>query len=96
MLGSARCLELETEAGQHAAISSLARAEVDALIVIGGNGAQAGAHALCGRGVDVVGVASTIEGLATPAWLARRRARPAGLAQPQRAPRTSPRHDRCS
>jgi 6-phosphofructokinase 1 len=55
VLGSARCPELETEAGQHAAISSLARAEVDALIVIGGNGSQAGAHALCGRGVDVMG-----------------------------------------
>lgn len=61
VLGSSRCRELETEAGQHAAIGSLARAEVDALVVIGGNGSQAGAHALCSRGIDVVGVASTID-----------------------------------
>lgn len=61
MLGSARCPALQTEAGQRAAISALERAEVDALVVIGGNGSQAGAHALAGRGLPVVGVASTID-----------------------------------
>jgi 6-phosphofructokinase 1 len=61
VLGSARCPDLETESGQSAAVASLTRAEADAVIVIGGNGSQAGAHALSGRGVRVVGVASTID-----------------------------------
>jgi len=61
VLGSARCPELQTEAGQRAAIAALERADVDALVVIGGNGSQAGAHALAGRGLAVVGVASTID-----------------------------------
>lgn len=61
ILGSSRYPELETESGQSAAIASLARAEADAVIVIGGNGSQAGAHALAGRGARVIGVASTID-----------------------------------
>lgn len=61
MLGSSRCPELETESGQRAAIASLARAEADAVIVIGGNGSQAGTHALANRGAHVIGVASTID-----------------------------------
>lgn len=61
VLGSARCPELMTDAGQRAAISALERAEVDALVVIGGNGSQAGAHALARQGLAVVGVASTID-----------------------------------
>ncbi|HWU90807.1 MAG TPA: 6-phosphofructokinase, partial [Kofleriaceae bacterium] len=44
-----------------AAVAALERAEIDALIVIGGNGSQAGAHRLAKRGVAVVGVASTID-----------------------------------
>ena len=35
--------------------------EIAGLVVIGGNGSQAGAHALARRGVRVVGVASTID-----------------------------------
>jgi hypothetical protein len=42
-------------------VEGLAAARVEALIVIGGNGSQAGAHALGARGVRVVGVASTID-----------------------------------
>lgn len=61
VLGSARCPELATEPGQLAATRALASAEIDALVVIGGNGSQAGAHALAQRGVRVVGVASTID-----------------------------------
>lgn len=61
MLGSARSPEMLTEAGQLAAVRALAASEVDALVVIGGNGSQAGAHALARRGVRVVGVASTID-----------------------------------
>jgi 6-phosphofructokinase 1 len=61
VLGSARCPELRNEAGQALAVHALQRAEVDALVVIGGNGSQAGAHMLSQRGVAVVGVASTID-----------------------------------
>jgi 6-phosphofructokinase 1 len=43
------------------AIDALARHAVDALIVIGGDGSQAGAHALAHMGVPVVGIASTID-----------------------------------
>lgn len=61
MLGSARAPELQTEAGHRRALSSLDHAGIDGLVVIGGNGSQAGAHALSSAGVKVVGVASTID-----------------------------------
>jgi 6-phosphofructokinase 1 len=61
VLGSARCPELRHEAGLVAATRALEHAEVDALIVIGGNGSQTGAHALASRGVTVAGIASTID-----------------------------------
>ena len=59
--GSARCDEFRTEAGRGTAIATLERHAVDGLIVIGGNGSQAGAHALSTMGFAVVGVASTID-----------------------------------
>jgi 6-phosphofructokinase 1 len=61
MLGTARCLEFETVAGRLKALSQLNQHEIDALIVIGGNGSQTGAHALSQSGFPVVGVASTID-----------------------------------
>jgi 6-phosphofructokinase 1 len=61
MLGSARCKEFETEAGRTQALEQLAKAGVDALVVIGGNGSQAGANALVVAGFTVVGVGSTID-----------------------------------
>lgn len=61
MLGSARCREFETGQGQLTAIEQLKRRGIDGLVVIGGNGSQAGAHALLQRGFPVVGVASTID-----------------------------------
>ena len=61
VLGSARCPQFQTGDGQRAAVAALERAGVDALVVIGGNGSQAGAEALSRRGVRVVGVASTID-----------------------------------
>lgn len=60
MLGSARCRDFETEQGQRRALARLS-AVVDALVVIGGNGSQAGANALAMAGFPVVGVASTID-----------------------------------
>jgi 6-phosphofructokinase 1 len=61
MLGSARCKEFETEAGQLKALDQLQRHEIDGLVVVGGNGSQTGAHALSKLGFPVIGVASTID-----------------------------------
>lgn len=61
MLGSARCEEFKTEAGQRKAMRALNQNEIDALIVIGGNGSQQGAHALYKLDFPVVGIASTID-----------------------------------
>lgn len=61
MLGSARCPEFKTTEGRSKAIRTLNQNEIDALVIIGGNGSQAGAHALSEMGFRVVGVASTID-----------------------------------
>ena len=61
VLGSARSKEFATEAGRQKALRHLAEHAVDALVVIGGNGSQAGAHALSSMGFPVNGVASTID-----------------------------------
>lgn len=61
VLGSARCPEFKTSSGVKKAAQVLAQAGMDALVVIGGNGSQAGAYALYQEGVPLVGVASTID-----------------------------------
>jgi 6-phosphofructokinase 1 len=61
ILGSARCLEFKTEEGRLTALSQLRQHEIEALVVIGGNGSQTGAHALSQLDFPVVGVASTID-----------------------------------
>lgn len=61
ILGSARCPEFKTEEGRRRAIRELNQKGIDALVVIGGNGSQTGAHALWKMGFPVVGVASTID-----------------------------------
>jgi len=61
ILGSARCPEFTTEQGRRRAIRMLNQNNIDALVVIGGNGSQTGAHALYEMGFPVVGVASTID-----------------------------------
>lgn len=60
-LGSARCPEFKTEEGRQQALANLRERGIEGLIVIGGNGSQTGAYALCKRGFPVVGVASTID-----------------------------------
>jgi len=60
-LGTARCAEMRSEAGLDKALRELAQQDIGALVVIGGNGSQTGAHALSARGFPVVGVASTID-----------------------------------
>ncbi len=61
ILGSARCPEFRTEEGRVQAIRSMYQMGLDALVVIGGNGSQAGANALSQMDFPVVGVASTID-----------------------------------
>jgi 6-phosphofructokinase 1 len=61
VLGSARCPEFETIPGRQTALANLARRGIEALVVIGGNGSQAGAHALWQMGFPTVGIASTID-----------------------------------
>lgn len=61
MLGSARCSEFRTEPGRLKALRQLHQAGIEALVVIGGNGSQTGAHALSSMGFPVIGVASTID-----------------------------------
>ena len=61
ILGSARSPEFKTEEGRLKALWELRQREVDALVVIGGNGSQTGAHALNQMGLPVVGIASTID-----------------------------------
>jgi len=61
ILGSTRCPAFKTEEAQVKAIRFLRQRAIDALIIIGGDGSQAGAFALSQRGLPVVGVASTID-----------------------------------
>jgi 6-phosphofructokinase 1 len=61
VLGSARSPQFRTEEGRQQALRQLHRQGLGGLVVIGGNGSQAGAHALARMGYPVVGVASTID-----------------------------------
>ncbi len=62
ILGSARSPEFKTEEGQIRAIRNLRQEGIEGLVVIGGNGSQAGANSLHLMGYEqVVGVASTID-----------------------------------
>jgi 6-phosphofructokinase 1 len=61
MLGSARCPEFKTEEGRMKGVRALRQNEIEALVIIGGNGSQTGAHALWQMGFPTVGVASTID-----------------------------------
>lgn len=61
VLGSARCPEFKTEEGRLKALHTLHQHDIEALVIIGGNGSQTGAHALSQMGFPVVGVASTID-----------------------------------
>jgi 6-phosphofructokinase 1 len=60
-LGTSRCEQMRERSGQDGAIRALRAAEIDGLIVIGGNGSQAGAHALHRLGFPLIGIASTID-----------------------------------
>lgn len=61
ILGSARAPAFKTEDGRRQALYVLQKNNIDGLVVIGGNGSQAGAHALSQMDFPVVGVASMID-----------------------------------
>jgi 6-phosphofructokinase 1 len=61
MLGTSRSAEFLTQDGRELAIHRLRGAGIEGLVVIGGNGSQAGSFALEQMGFPVVGVASTID-----------------------------------
>jgi 6-phosphofructokinase 1 len=61
VLGSARCPEFKTGDGRKRALRTLREKEIDGLVVIGGDGSQAGSYLLSQMGYPVVGVASTID-----------------------------------
>jgi 6-phosphofructokinase 1 len=60
-LGSARSHEFTTPSGRQRAFSNIKQHGIDGLVIIGGNGSQQGAFALCEMGLPVVGIASTID-----------------------------------
>ena len=61
VLGTSRCEEFKTEAGRAKALVALERQNIDALIIIGGDGSQTGAFHVSETGYPVVGIASTID-----------------------------------
>ncbi|HTD16418.1 MAG TPA: ATP-dependent 6-phosphofructokinase [Chthoniobacterales bacterium] len=61
ILGSARCPEFKLHSWIQEARTILEAADIDGLVVVGGNGSQSGAAALATTGFPVVGIASTID-----------------------------------
>lgn len=60
-LGSARSEAFKTPEGRARALRNLKEYNIEALVVIGGNGSQCGAYELSKMGFPVVGIASTID-----------------------------------
>lgn len=61
ILLSARCKEMHTDEGKQKAINTCKELNIDALVVIGGDGSILGAHYLSKLGVKVIGIAGTID-----------------------------------
>lgn len=61
MLGTARCKEFATPEGIKSGAAMLRRREVDALVVIGGDGSFKGARALAGEGIRTIAIPGTID-----------------------------------
>ncbi|MDR3271088.1 MAG: 6-phosphofructokinase [Peptococcaceae bacterium] len=61
ILRTARSDEMRTLEGQQAAIQTLLEYEIDALVVIGGDGSFRGAQTLTAQGVKVIGIPGTID-----------------------------------
>lgn len=62
ILGTSRCKEFLTPEGRARAVENLRQENIDALVVLGGNGSFRGAHALASEyGARVVGIPCTID-----------------------------------
>lgn len=62
ILGTSRCKEFLTAEGRAQAVENLRQENIDALVVLGGNGSFRGAHALASEhGARVVGIPCTID-----------------------------------
>lgn len=61
MLYTARCLEFQTEEGQQKAYDTCKRHDIDALVVIGGDGSFRGCQAIAKKGIKCVGIPCTID-----------------------------------
>ena len=61
ILGTARCLEFKTEAGQKKRAEICRRHGIDGLVVIGGDGSYRGAQALTRNGINAIGLPGTID-----------------------------------
>jgi len=55
-----RCPEMKTEEGQQKALEQLHKHQIDALVVIGGDGSFRGAQTLA-KGIQIVGIPATID-----------------------------------
>lgn len=60
-LRTSRCTEFLKQEAQERAVRFLWEREIEGLVVIGGDGSQAGAHALSRRNFPVVGIPATID-----------------------------------
>ncbi|HBF57786.1 MAG TPA: ATP-dependent 6-phosphofructokinase, partial [Exiguobacterium sp.] len=60
-LRSARCPEFRTEEGRAKAVVNLKKFEIDALVVVGGDGSYRGAQELTGLGFPTIGLPGTID-----------------------------------
>jgi 6-phosphofructokinase 1 len=62
ILKTARAKRFQTKEGQKAALRTIKENDLDALIVIGGNGSLSGAHLLWSKyGISVIGIPATID-----------------------------------
>jgi len=61
VLQTARSLEFKTESGMKKALKNLKQHKINGLVVIGGDGSLRGAMELNTRGINVVGIPSTID-----------------------------------
>lgn len=61
ILGTARCMEFMTEAGQRKGAEICRKHGIEGLVVIGGDGSYRGAQALSRMGINTIGVPGTID-----------------------------------
>lgn len=61
ILGTARCMEFKTEAGQQEGVDICRKHGIDGLVVIGGDGSYKGAQALSRLGINTIGIPGTID-----------------------------------